>query len=164
MAKDTEDTYGDGSRQKYWKHCFSMALSSVRRSVWEQMPFNEQIQYSEDIEWTWRARQRGYTIRYVADSIVTHSHNYTLTQFYRRQLGEGRADAAIFDWDPWQRTLLRYSLLPYARQVASDWKYCLPRLALGECFYSPVLRMAQLLGRRKGFQTGWREAAKRATA
>jgi rhamnosyltransferase len=159
MAKDTDDTYGDGSRQRYWRHCFSMAVSAIRRSVWEQMPFREDIQYSEDIDWTWRARAKGYEIRYVADAIVMHSHNYTLRQFYKRQFGEGRAEARIFEWTPWDRSLVRYSLLPYMRQVASDWKYCLSRMMVGEALYSPVLRMAQLAGRRQGFMSAWRETA-----
>jgi len=157
MAKDTEDTYGDGARQRFWRHCFSMALSAVRRSVWERMPFREDIQYSEDIDWTWRARGQGYEIRYVPDAVVMHSHNYTVRQFYKRHFGEGRAEARIFQWSPWERSLFRYSLLPYARQVASDWKYCISRLQLGEALYSPVLRMAQLAGRRQGFASGWRE-------
>jgi len=122
FAKDTEDTFGDGSNQKYWRHCFSMASSAIRRSVWEKMKFDEDIQYSEDIDWTWRARQEGYEIRYVADSIVMHSHNYTLRQFYRRHYGEGRAEAVIFDWSKWEQSLIRYSLLPYIRQTISDEK------------------------------------------
>ena len=114
MAKDTEDTYGDGSRQALWRHCFSMAVSAIRRSVWERMPFQEDLQYSEDIDWTWRARRCGYEIRYAAGARVIHSHNYSLRQFYRRHFGEGRAEAHIFEWSPWERSLVRYSLLPYA--------------------------------------------------
>lgn len=157
LAKDTEDTYGDGSRQKYWRHCFSMASSAIRRSVWEKMRFNEQIQYSEDIDWTWRVRQQGYSIAYVPESIVYHSHNYTLRQFYRRHVGEGKAEAAIFDWSPWEGSFLRYSLLPYSRQVLSDWRYCTRRLLFGTMLYSPILRLSQLLGRRAGLKQGLKE-------
>jgi len=160
LAKDTEDTYGDGSNQKYWRHCFSMASSAIRRSVWEEMKFDEDVQYSEDIDWTWRARQEGYEIRYAADSIVMHSHNYTLRQFYRRHYGEGRAEAVIFDWSKWEQSFIRYSLLPYIRQIISDEKYCLSHFSLGTCFYSPVLRCAQLLGRRAGFKDGLKERAR----
>ena len=158
-VKDTETTFGDGSRQQYCRHCFSMASSAIRRSVWEKMRFNEQIQYSEDIEWTWRARQQGYTIRYVPDSIVMHSHNYTLRQYYKRQYGEGKAEAVIFEWSRWERSLLRYSLLPCVRQVINDWKYGLARFAFGAMLISPVLRMAHLLGRRAGFRAGLKEDA-----
>jgi len=160
MAKDTDDTYGDGVRQRFWRHCFSMALSAVRRTVWEQMPFQEDLQYSEDIDWTWRARQRGYEIRYAADAMVMHSHNYTLRQFYKRHFGEGRAEAQIFEWTPWERSLVRYSLMPYVRQVASDWKYCAAKLRVDQALYSPLMRMAQLAGRRRGFSAGWRELNK----
>lgn len=153
FAKDTEDTYGDGSRQKYWRHCFSMASSAVSRAAWEAYPFDEGLRYSEDIDWTWRARQRGLEIRYVADSVVMHSHNYTLRQFYRRHYGEGQAERAIFPWSSWEASLMRYSLLPYARQVLSDWKYCLSRNLWGAAFSSPILRGAQMVGRRRGFQS-----------
>jgi rhamnosyltransferase len=160
LAKDTEDTYGDGARQQSWRHCFSMAASAIRRSVWQDMPFREEIQYSEDIDWTWRARQKGWNIRYVPDAVVMHSHNYTLRQFYRRHYGEGKAEAAIFDWSPWERSFVRYSLLPCIRQIVDDSRYSLARGLLGAAAFSPTLRLAQMLGRRKGFCAGLKESAR----
>ena len=157
FAKDTEDTFGDGSRQKYWKHCFSMASSAIRRSCWEESPFRADIRYSEDIDWTWRARQRGWTIAYRKDSRVYHSHNYTLAQFYRRQLGEGSADASIFTWSAWERSVLRYSLLPFARQIKSDLSYALRNHSLQAATSSIPLRFVQMIGRRKGFVRTMRE-------
>ena len=156
-AKDTEDTYGDGSRHSYWRNCFSMASSAVRRSVWDRIQFNEQLQISEDIDWTWRARRQGRTVRYVPDSVVMHSHNYTWRQFCTRQFKEGRDEALIFEWSAWRRSFLRYALLPYARQVLGDWRYFLPRLGFGALTYAPVLRMAQLAARRAGFRRGLKE-------
>jgi rhamnosyltransferase len=157
FVKDTEDTYGDGSRQKYWKHCFSMASSAISRSVWESMRFSEKLRYSEDIDWTWKARQKGYEIRYAADSVVMHSHNYSLNQFYRRQYGEGQAEATIFPWSRWERSLLRYSFLPFVRQVLSDSKYCFGKSLWRNGLYAPMLRGAQMLGRRSGFRAGLKE-------
>lgn len=158
FAKDTEDTFGDGSRQKYWRHCFSMATSGVRRSVWNELPFREEIQYSEDIDWTWRARQAGHTIRYAKDSIAMHSHNYTLKQFKKRQYGEGKAEAAIYEWEPWERSLLRYSLMPFARQILSDTKFGFSQGKPQVVFHSIPLRFMQLIGRRNGFVEGLRES------
>lgn len=154
FAKDTEDTFGDGARQAKWKHCFSMASSAIRRSVWDAMPFNEAIQYSEDVEWTWRLRQQGGLIRYCAKSQVYHSHNYTLAQWKRRQYGEGKADAQIFEWSDWERNWLRYSGMPLARQVLADWKFAFKTRSVHAFFHSPFLRLAQMLGRRKGFVDG----------
>lgn len=153
-AKDTEDTYGDGSRHKYWKNCFSMAFSAVRRSVWQELPFRTDIQYSEDIDWTWRARQKGFNIQYAAECAVMHSHNYTWKQFYKRQFGEGKADAQIFEWTPWEKTWWRYSVLPFGRQCLSDARYFLARGKFLSLPSSPYLRTAQLLGRWNGFQEG----------
>jgi rhamnosyltransferase len=157
FAKDTEDTYGDGSRQKYWKHCFSMASSAISRSVWKSMKFSEKLRYSEDIDWTWKARQKGYEIKYAADSVVMHSHNYSLNQFYRRQYGEGQAEAIIFPWSRWESSLLRYSILPFVRQVLSDSKYCFGKSLWRNALYAPMLRAAQMLGRRSGFRDGLKE-------
>lgn len=156
FARDTENTFGDGSRQAAWRHCFSMASSAVRRQVWLEQPFSETIAYSEDIDWTWRARQRGYTISYAAEAIVEHSHNYTVRQFYRRQFGEGKADAAIFDWDGWSSSWLRYSALPCLRQILGDWKFCFTRGELTWLVWAPCYRLAQAWGRRQGFLEGRR--------
>lgn len=158
FAKDTTDTYGDGQRQARWRHCFSMASSALRRSVWNELRFNEGLGYSEDIDWSWRARELGYRIVYQPDSIVSHSHNYSLRQFYRRHFGEGQAEAQIFHWSRWQRSLLRYSLLPYLRQVVDDWRYCVGRREFAAAVYAPVLRAYQLCGRRAGLKAGFRSA------
>jgi len=158
-ARDTESTYGDGEAQKRWRHCFSMASSAIRREVWASMPFDESLQYSEDIDWTWRARQAGWRIHYVQESVVMHSHNYSLAQLYRRHFGEGRAEAAIFDWDAWRGSALRYSVLPYLRQVAGDVKFCRTNGEIAAAVSAPVVRLAQALGRRSGFRAGSRRLA-----
>lgn len=160
FARDTESTFGDGKDQAKWRHCFSMASSIVRRSAWEAAPFDEDIKYSEDIEWTWRARQAGHRIAYAADSRVYHSHNYTWAQYYKRQYGEGRAEARIFEWDAVGRSWPRYSLLPYLRQVARDIKYCATHGQPLRGLVCPYVRTAQLLGRRKGFMEGLAEERK----
>jgi rhamnosyltransferase len=137
-----------------------MASSAIRRSVWEDLRFNEGLKISEDVDWTWRARQRGFTVRYAPDSVVLHSHNYSLREYARRQYLEGRDEALIFDWPRWQRSLLRHSLLPWARRMLSDWRYCLGRLAFRPAFWSPVLRTVQLVSRRAGFRAGLREVSR----
>ena len=63
----------------------------------------------------------------------------------------------IFDWHPWERSFLRYSMLPFGRQVLNDWRYCLAQREFGYAFYSPFFRSAQFLGRRAGFIDGLKE-------
>ncbi len=154
MAKDTFMTFGDGSRQARWLHCFSMASSCVRRSVWENMRFSETLKYSEDIDWTWRARKAGGLVVYAPDSVVFHSHNYTLKQLHKRQYGEGHAEADIFDLPSGRRNILRYTILPWGKLVLSDLFWCFSRGHFLGGFSSPVVRAVMSAGRRKGFKDG----------
>lgn len=154
FVRDTEDTFGDGVLQARWRHCFSMASSAVRRSVWEKIPFRNDLSYSEDIDWTWRIKQHGYDVEYAPLSVVEHSHNYSVKQFWKRQRGEGQADAQIFEWDDWSGSRLRYSILPCLRQVVADWRFVAKRGEWGWLFWAPLYRLAQMHGRRRGFETG----------
>lgn len=158
QVKDTEFTYGDGTRQERWRNCFSMACSAIRRSIWEEMKFDENLQIAEDMDWTYRAREKGFQIVYTPESIVMHSHNYTLRQFYNRQHKEGRDDVLIFEWTQWQRSFLRYSVLPFGRQVLSDAKYFLPKGSVRAALSAPLWRMTQLIARRRGFLSENRRA------
>lgn len=164
FAKDTEDAYGDGSQQARWRHCFSMAASAIRRSVWEKIAFDETLRYSEDVDWTWRARLLGHRIRYVPQAVVMHSHNYRLRQYYRRQFGEAQAEAHIFEWSPWQRSFLRYAVLPYGRRVCSDLLHCASHGDLAGALLSPWLRLVGFAGRWRGLQEGLRVKEPRSEA
>jgi len=155
-ARDTEAAYGDGTRQATWRHCFSMAASAIRRVDWEASPFREDLQYSEDIDWSWRLRQRGRGVRYVVDAVATHSHDYTLRQLARRHYGEGCAEAAIFEWSAWQASLVRYSLLPWGRQVLDDVRWALGSGEWRAALEAPLMRAVQAAGRRAGFRAGRR--------
>ncbi len=154
QVRDTEEAFGDGSGQARFDHFFSMAVSAVRTSAWRKVPFDEGLSYSEDIDWSWRVRRSGLDVRYVPQAVARHSHDYTLPQWYRRHRGEGKAEARIFDWTRWRKSLLRYSVLPFFAQLARDWRYVIPRGNLGTAFYAPFYRMSQALGRRKGFVEG----------
>ncbi len=96
VRKDYERAFGDGSISSKWKHFFSLASSAVSREIITQYPFNPTIQYSEDIEWSWRMKQLGKTITYVPDAIVEHSHNYTIKGLIKRYTGEGKAEKEIY--------------------------------------------------------------------
>jgi glycosyltransferase involved in cell wall biosynthesis len=52
---------------------FSNAASCIRRSVWNEQPF--ELPCAEDIEWATRAVRRGFTIIYESRVAVFHSHD-----------------------------------------------------------------------------------------
>jgi rhamnosyltransferase len=74
----------------------SLPFAAMRRSAWEQMPFWDESWGSEDTAWGKRARDRGWTVRYVPEALVMHSHDYTLRQLYGRRFIEGEADAILY--------------------------------------------------------------------
>lgn len=61
---------------------FSDVSSCIRRSVLEKIRFRDGIILGEDVEWAKRTLQAGYKIVYAQDSIVYHSHNYSLISSY----------------------------------------------------------------------------------
>lgn len=79
---------------------FSMAASAIRRDTWERLPFDEDLRYSEDVDWVRRASALGWRVEYVPDARFEHSHVYDLRAHYKRRAGEGTADAAIHRLGP----------------------------------------------------------------
>ncbi|WP_437681781.1 glycosyltransferase family 2 protein [Sorangium sp. So ce131] len=74
---------------------FSMAVSAIRRDVWERLPFDPALRYSEDVDWVHRAEALGWTSAYVPDAEFEHSHDYDLRGSFQRRRGEGAADTLI---------------------------------------------------------------------
>jgi rhamnosyltransferase len=123
---------------------FSNHASSWRRSVWEEFPFDESLEYGEDKEWALRVLT-GSTrvIAYRRDLVVSMHHRWRggALSYYRRMRIEGRAMTAI-------ASLPDYRL----RDLARDWWHELPddhHSAFAHRFLNYV-RMAGLLGRYVG--------------
>jgi rhamnosyltransferase len=93
---DYARAFGDRALALRHAPMFSMAASALRRDVWQALPFDESLRYSEDADWVYRAAAMGYRIDYVPDARFEHSHDYDLRGSYKRRAGEGTADAAIY--------------------------------------------------------------------
>ena len=150
VRKDSERAFGDGRVQATWRFFFSLASSATWRKTLVETPFDEAIQYSEDVEWTWRNSRRErdpVRIVYCPDAHVEHSHNYTLGQLARRFRGEGAADRTIFG----ERPSLARELAGAARETLRDWAYLLPRPAdWAEIPSAPVRRLVQRVSHWRG--------------
>ena len=126
------------------------ASSATWRRLLVETPFNEAIQYSEDVEWAWRNSRREtdpVAIVYCPDARVEHSHNYSLRELAQRFRGEGSADRTIFGDAP---CLLR-ELLGAGRETLRDWVY----LALRpkdwlEIPTAPIRRLVQRFSHWRG--------------
>ena len=150
VRKDNERAFGDGKVQATWRFFFSLASSATWRQNLLDVPFDEGIQYSEDVEWAWRNSRREkdpVKIVYCPDSHVEHSHNYTLRELAKRFRGEGAADRVIFGDRP---SLVR-ELVGAARETLRDWAYLLPRPRdWGEIPTAPIRRLIQRTAHWRG--------------
>ena len=154
VAFDYERGFGDGREAATWRHFFSMASSAVRRTVWQEHPFDEEIRYSEDVLWSWQRRQEGWRIAYAGDSVAMHSHNYTLAEMRRRFAGEGRADARIFPRETLAVGLVGGVLRPWVGAVVRDAAWCLRGRHWRALAASPVQRLVQRSSYRRGLREG----------
>lgn len=150
VRKDSERAFGDGRVQATWRFFFSLASSATWRRLLLETPFDEEIQYSEDVEWAWRNSRRSrdpVAVVYRPGARVEHSHNYTLRELARRFRGEGAADRAIFGDAP----SLARELASAARETLRDVAYLLPRpRAWAELPAAPVRRLVQRVSHWRG--------------
>ncbi|WP_188963941.1 glycosyltransferase family 2 protein [Deinococcus aquiradiocola] len=69
---------------------FSNVCSAVRADVfWELGGFPDNVIMNEDMMMAAKILRAGYSIKYVAESEVVHSHDYTLKQQFRRNFDVG---------------------------------------------------------------------------
>ena len=150
VRKDSERAFGDGKVQATWRFFFSLASSATWRKILIETPFDETIQYSEDVEWAWRNSRRAndpVKIVYCPAARVEHSHNYTLKALARRFRGEGVADRAIFG----DRPSFMREFIGAARETLRDWAYLVPRPKDWLEFPSaPIRRLVQRLSHWRG--------------
>ena len=147
VIKDYRRAFGDGSVSASWDHFFSLATSAVRKCDIIQYPFNENLKYSEDIEWSWRMKKTGRKIAYVSDAVVEHSHNYRLREVWKRFYNEGLADGFIYGEG---RNFPDGMLLPFGAESCRDIQFLVRRGSIIYIPYGLIYRFIQRLAAWKG--------------
>lgn len=72
------------------------ANAAIRRSIWEQHPYDESLTGLEDLAWAKWASSQGYSIGYVSEAEVIHVHAETPKAVKRRYEREGMAFKQIY--------------------------------------------------------------------
>lgn len=67
------------------------ANAAIRKSLWEQHPYDETLTGLEDLEWSKWAKEQGYKIAYIAEAEIVHIHNETPKGVYNRYRREAMA-------------------------------------------------------------------------
>ena len=155
-AHDYHRCFGRERESARWEHFFSMVSSGLRKDIWSLRGFREEMQYSEDDEYTRWCRARGYRVVYVPESVVMHSHNYTPRQAYQRSFGEAKALAAVWNRGPEEINWPRTVLLGWFNDLRRDIGYCRRSKRLAELPHAARIRWQQRRAKLAGFREGWR--------
>lgn len=78
-------------------HFFSDNNACVRKSIWKNLPYPE-VDFAEDQLWALKFLEAGYSKAYADDSVVYHSHDYTIRDTFRRSFDESRALKRLFGY------------------------------------------------------------------
>ena len=157
FAHDYDRCFGPQRESAQWDHFFSMVSSGLRRDVWAQRGFREDLQYAEDDEYTRWCVAQGYRIQYVAESVAMHSHNYTAPQATKRAFGDARAMAATYEGKASDFNWLRTVALGWAADLRKDLLWCMKHGRIPEFPFAAKIRWAQRSGRLAGFRQGWQD-------
>lgn len=107
------EAYGRLSPEQQWRlAAFDNVSSCLRRSVWEQHPFDE-TNFAEDLRWGKRMVEAGYKLVYEPRSAVFHSHERGAMYDLRRYYVNARVLSELFGLAPVRnvpRLLLSISL------------------------------------------------------
>jgi rhamnosyltransferase len=144
--------FPDGSN-RHQDHPFcNNANAAIRRSVWHEQLYNEELTGLEDLDWAKRVMASGLKIAYAAEAEVVHVHNETLKQIYNRYRREAIAMKAIF---PDQKFNLWDFLHLCSSNVIMDCYHALRDGMLTRNLGSiPLFRCMQFWGTYRGFR--WR--------
>lgn len=125
------------------------ANAAIRRSVWADIRYDEDLTGLEDLDWAKRALAAGGVLAYVAEAPVVHVHDENFSQVVNRYRREAIAHKQIYDDQ-------RMSLIEAGRLAAvnalSDWKE-VRKVGHPGVYYLSVgkFRLAQFWGTYQGF-------------
>jgi glycosyltransferase involved in cell wall biosynthesis len=126
------------------------ANAAIRRRLWEEQPYDEQLTGLEDMDWAARMLARGHALSYVADATVVHVHDESFRQIVNRYRREAIAHKLIH---PDQRVGLATAVRLTAANIAGDLRSAHRQGVLRDHVLDiPQFRIGQFYGTYRGFR------------
>jgi glycosyltransferase involved in cell wall biosynthesis len=128
------------------------ANAAIRRSLWEETPYDESLSGLEDLAWARAAMDRGLGVAYAADAEIIHVHHETPAGVYNRYRREAMAFHRMF---PHERFTLGDLLRLTSANLASDWLAAWRERQLGRRWAEiGWFRVMQFWGTYRGYRQG----------
>ena len=127
------------------------ANAAIRRSLWEQHPYDETLTGLEDVAWAKWAQTRGWEVSYAAKAEIIHAHNETPRGILNRYRREGMAFKRIF---PESHFNIYDVVRLTATNILSDlWHAARQRLLLRNLSSIFWFRIMQFWGTYQGYRS-----------
>ena len=126
------------------------ANTAIRRSLWEELPYDETLTGLEDLHWASEILQRGYRIAYDADATIVHVHEETPRKIFNRYYREAIAFKRLkpmAQFGLWDFTYLSVSNLISDYVTAAQERVLWQHIA-----EIPVFRVLQFWGTYQGYR------------
>mgnify|MGYP001319996470 CR=1 FL=1 len=136
------------------KHPFcNNANCAVRRSLWQEQPYDETLTGLEDLDWAKKILAKGYRIAYQAEATIIHVHEEKWANVFNRYRREAIALRLIQKNETFSfftfLTLLWINCL-------HDWQQALhDKVFLKECLGIFLFRLHQFWGTYRGFKQSY---------
>lgn len=126
------------------------ANAAIRKSLWEQHPYDESITGLEDLAWSSWVKDQGYSIAYVSEAEVVHIHQETFKQVHNRYRREAIAMKQIL---PESKFSIRNMAGMFINKTISD----LAQASREKKFWTELIdvicfRFVQYLGTWQGYR------------
>lgn len=124
------------------------ANAAVRRSAWQQQPYDEELTGLEDVAWAKAAQERGHAISYVAEAPVVHVHE----EAWKQTLNRYRREAIAYKRIMGERHLKPLEAVALtASNTMVDYVHAAREgVLLSNLASIPTFRLAQFLGAWQG--------------
>ncbi len=125
------------------------ANAAIRKSLWEQHPYDEELTGLEDLAWSSWAKEQGLRIAYVSEAEIVHIHQETFRQVHNRYKREAIAMKQIL---PESQFTLRNMFGMILRTSLSDLSQAYrEKVVCKEILNIIRFRLVQYLGTWQGY-------------
>lgn len=126
------------------------ANAAIRRTLWQERPYDENLSGLEDLDWARWVMDQGYTLSYVPEAEIIHVHNETPNGVYNRYRREAMAFKHIF---PQEHFGLADLLRLVTSNIASDLWHAAQQGQLRAAFNNILwFRWMQFWGTYQGYR------------
>lgn len=111
----------------------SNACAAIRKSIWQDVPYDEEITAGEEGVWSYDVLMRGYSIVYQPSACVYHSHKDSAFKFAWRE------------WELFQKNLIAHGLL-LGKVRMLRWLASLVKRRFVNCMWPNVPLLVRMSG------------------